>query len=110
MDQLKELEQKVEFYDFVSEDFMAPDCPFSYSIPEIRQEIDDLLIIITPDSKSLMRLNRADRDIIAFIDNLPDDYDEDDPNQPFERWWWHLKAIKEDRFPRKFLPRSQGKA
>jgi len=30
----------------------------------------------------------------------------DDPNQPLEKWWWHLKAIKEGRLPLKLLPIS----
>ncbi len=102
----RDLAAKIEFYDFASEDFMAPDCPLAYSLPEMREEIAELLKESSPDEKSLMRLRRADRDIIAYIENLPDDFEEDDPNQPLEKWWWHLKAIKEGRFPRELLPTS----
>ena len=90
---------KVEFYDFVSEDFSAPDPPLAYSMPGIREEIEELLKGSRPDDEVKARLERADQTILDHIHNLPADYDADDPSQPPERWWWHLRAIKEGRLP-----------
>ncbi len=92
-----DLSGKIEFYDFTSEDLLAPDPPLAYSIPEMREEIEALLQISSVNKKDINRLKKADQTILDYIDNLPDDYDVDDPSQPPEKWWWHLKAIKERR-------------
>ncbi len=106
-----DLASDIELYDMYSEGLTFSDPDFIYFIPMARERVARKLDYGKKVSETdLNRLRLVDSYVLSNLESLPEDFDEDDPNQPFERWWWHLKAIKEDRFPRKFLPRSQGKA
>ena len=100
-----DLASDIELYDMYSEGLTFSDPDFIYSIPMARERVARKFYEGKKASETdLNRLRRADFYVISNINGLPDDFDEDDPNQPLEKWWWHLKAIKEGRFPREFLP------
>ena len=101
----RDISAEIEFYDFCSEGLTFSDPDVVEAIPATREEISRLFSLgEKPEPRDMDRLKRVDDYVISNIDGLPDDFDEDDPNQPLEKWWWHLKAIKEGRIPREFLP------
>ena len=103
----RDIGAEIEYYDFCSEGLTFSDPDVVEAIPATREEISRLLSLgEKPEPRDAERLRRVDDYVLSNIDGLPDDFDEDDPNQSLEKWWWHLKAIKEGRFPRELLPVS----
>ncbi len=101
----RDIRAEIEYYDFCSEGLTFSDPDVVEAIPATREEISRLLE--DGGAGDMERLRRVDDYVISNIDGLPDDFDEDDPSQPPEKWWWHLKAIKEGRFPGELLPRDK---
>ena len=102
-----DLASDINLYDMYSEGLTFSDPDFTHSIPMARERVAKTLEAgVRATEMNLTRLRRVDDYVISNIDGLPDDFDEDDPNQSLEKWWWHLKAIKEGRFPRELLPVS----
>ena len=107
MDRDLELLSDIELYDMYSEGLTFSDPDFVFMIPVARERIARKIKKAKPSShKDLTRLERADIYVLSNLRGLPDDYDMDDPSQPLEKWWWHLRAIKEGKFPKEFLPLS----
>ncbi len=92
---------EIEFYDFCVEELLFGGEPydFVYAIPEVRELVERLKHNAT-DPYWLKRLERADNYLLESLKYLPEDYDEDDPKQPPEKWWWHLKTIKNGKIDR----------
>ena len=102
-----DLASDINLYDMYSEGLTFSDPDFTHSIPLARERVAKTLEAgVKATEMNLTKLRRVDDYVISNIDGLPGDFDEDDPNQPLEKWWWHLKAIKEGRFPRELLPVS----
>jgi hypothetical protein len=56
------------------------------------------------------KLARIDRDVLAYIDDLEDDYVDPDDSQPLDKWWWHLAKIRAGEFPLEILAPELRKA
>jgi len=98
-DMKDDLSAEICFYDFCSEGLTFSDPDLVFGISATREKIFRLLQKgQSLEPKDAQKLQCVDPYVLSNIQGLPDDYDEDDPNQPFEKWWWHLKAIKEGRF------------
>ena len=94
----EELASLIELYKIFSEGLVFSDPDFVYQLPELREEIFSLMVKgIVADERDMIRLKESDSYVISNLNGLPADYDQDDPSQPLEKWWWHLTAIKEGR-------------
>ena len=104
-----DIKAEINYYEFCSEGLTFSDPDVVYAIPATRETISNLLLDNDMlESKWVKRLQRTDIYVLSNLQGLPDDYDEDDPSQPLEKWWWHLRAIKEGKFPVKFLPSKKN--
>ncbi len=94
----KELGSAIELYKIFSEGLVFSDPDFVYQLPELREDVFALMSGgAKGDSIDMKRLEETDAYVLSHLDGLPQDYNEDDPSQPPEKWWWHLRAIKEGR-------------
>jgi len=90
--------QKVSIEDMYG--FMAEGLDFSAEeltllIPEYREKIGN--------ERISEKVKEIDQEVIANIKNLPD-YWKDNEAEPLEKWWWHLRKIKEGTYPAHLLP------
>ncbi|NPA41172.1 MAG: hypothetical protein GXO18_02755 [Aquificae bacterium] len=76
-----------------------------FALSRIRETIHELGL----DSNEIVQ--RADKflliDLDYYLKNSPKWHGfkiEDDPNQPLEKWWWHLNKIAKGEFPIEKLP------
>ena len=102
----RDLAEEISYYDFCSEGLTFSDPDLVFAIPATREKIHRLLGNTVSAEEDNPRLKRVDAYVLANIDGLPEDYDEDDPSQPPEKWWWHLKEIKAGTFPKEHLPQG----
>ncbi len=76
-----------------------------FALSKIRETIHDLEL----DNNEVVK--KADRTLLRnlkdYLKNSPKWHGlkiEDDPNQPLEKWWWHLNKIAKGEFPTEKLP------
>ncbi len=98
----EELVADIGLFDLYSEGLTFSDPDLTHNIPKVRERIDQAIRAgaVLP-KKEEERLQRIDNYVLSHLDGLPQDYNEDDPSQPPEKWWWHLRAIKEGRLQAK---------
>ena len=86
----------LETYDYESEDTLE-------AVPAVREVIDRRGL-------SGDKLARIDRDVLAYIDELDEDFTDPDDSQPLGKWWWHLAKIKAGTYPLETLPQELREA